>query len=130
MSDATLLHVPDNRPGKRAFAFEHMMAHRELFGTMAAVLPATTFSVLPYLLDPTVNTGKWHLNHGTAHHDFIGVLPSYFGVMETGLPTGQPLRDVNLDNREQRTWWTFTNHQEHVMASYNSQGLDQIFPFW
>ena len=127
MSLATLLKMPDNHSGKRAFAFEHMMAHRELFGVMA---PLDAFSVLPYLLDPQDNGGKWHLNHGTAHADFIGALPSYFGLTEIGLPTGQPLVDANLDNHEQRTWWEFTNHQEHKMASFNSEGLALTFPFW
>ena len=113
MSFASLLHVPDSAAGRKAFSFEHLQAHRDLFGAME---PLTGFSVLPYLLDPTFNFQKWHRNHQQAHQDFIISLPSYLGATATGLPTSQPLEDTSLDNTRRRIWWTFVNHQEHYTA--------------
>ena len=115
MSLATLLHVPDNAPGRPAFAFEHRMAHRELDIGMGDL---SGFSAAPYLLDPMFNHGKWHQHHQTAHNDFITALPAYLGaaITDTGLATNQPLEDTDLANRRKRTWWTFANHQEHLTA--------------
>lgn len=113
MSLASLLHVPDNAPGRAAFSFDHRMAHR----TLAPAIPdLSSYSAVPYLLDPIFNDGKWHQLHQSAHQDFIAALPSYFGATVTGLPTSQPLEDTNLANNRKRTWWTFVNHQEHYTA--------------
>ena len=123
-----LLRIPGDPGGRAQFAHDHMMGHRQFFGGMS---PLDAFSALPYILDPTYNSGAWHRNHQQGHSDFIEALPEYFGAAAgvTGLPTGQPLEDTNLANEEQRTWWQFQNHQEHYTAMAAME-LQLVFPFW
>lgn len=129
MSTAVLINSADP-----IFTFEHMMSHRRYFALMA---PLIRFSGLPYLLDPAYNTAipasDWHLNHQKAHSDFATTLPSSYNATPTeiGIPTNQPLMDVNLDNPEQLTWWTFTNRMEHYLADSATQPtLSGTYPFW
>ena len=126
MAGASLLKMPDTKTGRAAFAFEHMMAHRLLFGGMA---PLDRFSVLPYLLDPMTEASKWNLNHGQAHDDALLTLPSYFGSPDVGIPGTSLMVDANLSDEGKRTWWTFTNHHEHYLAS-GALELELVFPFW
>jgi hypothetical protein len=88
--------------------------------------PLDRFSVIPYFIDPEQNVGTpgsmWHLDHQTSHNDALQHLPTEFGAATVGLFIGQNLRDTNLDDARQRTWWTFQNHMEHYV------GGDTILP--
>jgi hypothetical protein len=128
MSIATLLDYTD----AATFDFEHMMAHRNYFAVMA---PLNRFSVLPYLLDPSYDTGipasKWHLNHQQAHNDSLNVLPSLYGSTTIGLHIGGNLIDWDLSSPDQLQWWTFANHHEHYIANASTLPLlESLFPFW
>lgn len=107
------------------FEFEHVNAHRVYLGAMA---PLTRFSILPYLLDPEIQVGQsasiWHLNHQVAHNDALATLPTFYRYSfieieepARGLFMGPSVVDTNLDDASQRTWWTFVNHTEHIMAN-------------
>jgi hypothetical protein len=65
---------------------------------------------LRLLLDPMLNQGvpgsNWHLDHQQAHNAARG-----------GINSDQILRDSDLFDREQQLWWTFTNHQEHILLT-------------
>lgn len=151
MALPTLLTEPVGAGQTETFAFEHAMAHRQLLGAMATsvnvytpaapspvnpfILPGTTgltgFSAVPYgPLDPQSNASLWHLDHGQAHTDAQISLPDYFGYPTEGLINpASNMVDFNLDVPGQRTWWTFANHQEHLVAqSVLPQVL--VFPFW
>lgn len=112
-------------PDDPIFDFEHMMAHRNYFAIMA---PLNRFSILPYLLDPSrgtdIRAGPWHLNHQQSHNDFNGSLPPYWTAQSIGfgIPANQILVDSSLAEAESRTWWTFNNHQQHLIAN------NAIFP--
>jgi hypothetical protein len=116
MTAVTLLN-----PDDPMFGFVHAMEHR----TPMAIMPTLShYSVMPYFLDPirhrNVPAGPWHLNHQRSHDDFNSILPSYYNY--------NPTNDINIPFRimqthllvegdgrsgEDRTWWTFVNHQEH-----------------
>ena len=117
MSQPTLLYYPSDPHGAAAFAHEHRMQHRTLNSALGEITPSLTFGVEPYFLDPIFNDGKFHMNHWQAHIDALTNLPGYFGATTvTGVFLNQNLIDTNLDNAEQRTWWTFQNHMEHRLA--------------
>ena len=120
------------------FGFEHAMAHRNGLGAMA---PLSRFSVLPYMLDPMqhqeIPGSMWHLDHQQAHNDALDSLPSYFGSDTAGLAIGGILRDYNLDDASQRTWWTFQNHMEHYVGGDTitpnvelTLPFQWTYPFW
>jgi hypothetical protein len=135
VSVVTLLTKTDNV----TFAFEHMMAHRNYFIAMA---PLSAFSVLPYMLDPEQNTDQsgtsWHLNHQQSHNDALPKMPGLYGRFGThdpvGLFIGQNLRDTDLSDQDQLTWWTFANHMEHYIANDallpTYENMPFQFPFW
>jgi hypothetical protein len=105
------------------FAFEHMMQHREMMAVMA---PLDRFSRLPYLLDPAyqidVRAGPWNLDHQQAHNDFLSVVPQ--GAQS------RTVADANLKNTESAIWWTFENHQQHLIANEAISQLSRTFPAW
>lgn len=148
MSAATLLHLGPSEDEQTMFAFDHAMSHRNYFGAM---FPLTRFSVIPYLLDPLEEisrpTSPWHLNHQQAHFDATSSLPQQYGFLpprfagapENALPvgvfTGQFLSDYDIDDEDQRLWWTFANNQEHrILDSSVLPGptgdFTWTFPFW
>lgn len=144
MSLATLLVAPGaDRRSQETFSFDHAFAHRVTFGAMATEqYGLSRFSVLPYKLDPNyLVQGGWKLDHGQAHHDFVATLPGaiiwWFGLV-IQLPTqylsinsGQNYIDPDLTRREQMQWWTFANHQDHLIAqSVVPSQAQLIFPFW
>lgn len=119
MSLATLLTVPTDQYSKSAFAFEHRMAHRALSLTMG---PMSQFSVAPYFFDPQTNSGGWLQNHQQAHNDFRVNLPVRWGWWGTltqayGVDSSQNLQDVDMNDPGQRRWWTWVNHQDHLIAA-------------
>jgi hypothetical protein len=120
MSIPTLLVVPKTEVGKKAFAFEHAMAHRQVLSVMA---PLSQWSGIPYFIDPTHWDARpadmWNLNHQKAHNDFNHQLPPYFAaaVNTRGIPTHQILIDTGIGHKESLPWWTFANHREHHTAN-------------
>lgn len=106
MSFPMLLHMPDNPRGQAAFAFDHDMIHRYYLTRMP---PASRV----YLLDPTYDlnmpAGPWHFDHQQAHNDFNSAfnIPSPRSIVREG----------NLSDARNKTWWTFINHQEHYRAN-------------
>jgi hypothetical protein len=139
MSLATLLVAPDEgNYSQETYSFEHAIAHRTLFGAMATD-GLSRFSVLPYKLDPHyLLQGGWKIDHGQAHSDFAEVLPgAYLWGFEVAPPetltisTGQNFIDPDLSSLEQLNWWTFANHQEHLIAaSVVPLTFDLYYPFW
>jgi hypothetical protein len=105
------------------FVFEHMMQHRAM---MAVMPPLHRFSRLPYLLDPSykidIRAGPWNSDHQQAHDDFASVVP------HTG--QNQKMADANLKSEESASWWTFVNHQQHLMANDAISQLKKTFPAW
>jgi hypothetical protein len=105
------------------FVFEHMMQHRAMMAVMA---PLHRFSRLPYLLDPSyqidIRAGPWNADHQQAHDDFASVIP------HTG--QNQKMADANLRDTESATWWTFTNHIQHLTANDAISQLRMTFPAW
>jgi hypothetical protein len=89
------------------FAFEHAMAHR--YWMMA--LPLNQYSVVPYELDPMQNDPMWALNHQQAHTDSIATPPPLG-------PFGEPYPQ-NLIDTKFGLWWTFANHQSHLIGNDN-----------
>lgn len=141
MSIATLMAppTPENLP---SWQFDHAMAHREMTGGMSATIDLignirlgalSHFSALPYFLDPQVNTGVWHLDHGQAHQDAVVTLPPFFGhhrtpeTLTTIAPT-QDFVDMDFDDQALLTWWTHANQQEHMAAQNVLTQL--VYPFW
>lgn len=136
MSRASLLNSYE-----AAFAFEHMMAHRNAIGVMS---PLPRFSVLPYWLDPLSGTNQpaspWHLNHQQAHNDAANQLPTEFGSAKRGIGIWAPLLDYDFDDPDSREWWTFVNHLEHFVGGNTilPQSAPQppppapqwTYPFW
>ena len=124
------------------YAFEHMMQHRAYFAVMSDL---RGFSALPYLLDPTADTHQpawfWNQYHQQAHDDFNRDLPSNYEDGYTtevvtpepppppyvqanpldggtfGIPQAQILLEGTGRTPENRAWWTFANHQEHLAAN-------------
>ena len=116
------------------------MAHRNGLGIMS---PLDRFSIVPYLLDPMdpenpLSGDSWMLDHQQAHNDAMANLPTEFGASTIGLHIGGILRDYNLDNPEQRTWWTFQNHMEHYVGGnsispnvpFPPPAPQWMYPFW
>jgi hypothetical protein len=66
-------------PDDPIYNFEHMMQTRQYFAVMAEL---TGFSILPYLLDPTLDANQpawpWNLRHQQSHNDFNRDLPSTY----------------------------------------------------
>ena|SRR6516164_5242692 len=134
MTTPTLLNFDDP-----VFAFEHAMAHRIYLGMMA---PLTRFSAVPYILDPiTVRrpSDSWHLNHQQAHDDADNAIPgTYLGPAIVGYSPN--MKDANLADPWNRSWWTFMNHREHFIESSAMLPAPQMpppppaphwaFPFW
>lgn len=119
--------MPTDERGQATFAFEHAMAHRTFLG---AIAPLHRFSVIPYFIDPQQNdVPKWKLNHQQAHLDAMPNLPDYWQAETFGLLFMHNLLDYDLDDPEQRAWWTFANNQEHY-AAMHSLPSELVFPFW
>ena len=99
-----LLVLPDpaDESAYWAFQMDHEMHHRALLRAGGGNLSL--------LLDPMQYTGlpgsNWHLDHQQAHNAARG-----------GINSDQILRDSDLFDRDQQLWWTFTNHQEHVLLT-------------
>lgn len=120
MSQATLINSNDPM-----FAFEHVMQHRQYFSFMPDL---SHFTSLPYLLDPPhrqdIPAGPWNQKHQQAHDDFNASLPPFYAYNPADAPN-PPFRimqtnilvEGNKSNRENWTWWTFINHQEHYIAN-------------
>ena len=133
--------VPPTKDTLNSWQFEHMMAHRGLFGAMSeaptiTVIPPqgggagpesqyvigggfTRFSALPYLLDPTFDVGMWHLDNSKAHSDFQEALPAYFGFVDVEAslgPTDPGFTSMHFSDPSLLGWWTFSNHQQHLVA--------------
>jgi hypothetical protein len=102
----------EDENARHAFAHEHLMAHRAL---RAKLSPAKRAAALPLVLDPmqdeNMPASNWHLNHQTAHNQVRGSINS-----------DQILRDSNLFDEEARLWWTFINHQEHMLLAASKSG--------
>ena len=111
MALPTLLNLDDP-----TFAFEHAMAHRLYLGLMS---PLPRFSVVPYFIDPFTAqrpSDSWHLNHQQAHNDADNVIPgSYLGPPIQGFSPN--MKDENLADAWNRSWWTFSNHHQHYVES-------------
>ena len=138
----------DNLP---TWAFEHMMAHRNLFGAMSEAPTITEidigtgvhhryvvgggftrFSALPYLLDPQFDVGMWHRDHSQAHSDFQRALPAYFGFVDEPTllgPTDPGYTTMHFSEPSLLGWWTFSNHQQHYVAQ-SVLPLELDYPFF
>jgi hypothetical protein len=141
VSEASLLSRGDRFGQLATFDFEHAMAHRKLLAVMS---PLTSYSVLPYMLDPSQDVGrsasKWHLNHQQAHNDALTSVPAQYGAPVTaqaGLFVGQNLVDTDFDNERQLTWWMFENWMEHHVANASVRpgpaggtAKKWQYPFW
>lgn len=136
MTQATLLRLPDDPAGRDAFTFDHAMAHRAVFAAMG---PLDQWSVLPYFIDPTAYDARpgtnWHLNHQTAHNDFIEYLPPnpFVPAHHTGIQIAQNLLDTEFNREDSLLWWTFDNHQHHFLAMAAIYPLDLTadpLPWW
>lgn len=137
MSLATLLESgPPTRP--ETFSFEHQQAHRTLLGSMS---PLADFSAIPYLLTPGTNDGFWHQDHQQAHNDFTGVFPGWYGgrfrrqhpilIYAVGvINPGYNIQDVDKENLDELTWWTFQNHYNHLDAQAIQNPANWVWPFW
>jgi hypothetical protein len=137
-------------PDDPIYAFEHAMQTRQYFAVMERLFG---FSILPYLLDPSIDTaepaGPWNLRHQQSHTDFNRDLPSNYADGYTtevvqpptpppppivpppppyvqanpldggtfGIPQAQILLEGNGGSPENRSWWTFVNHQQHFTAN-------------
>ena len=127
MGTETLLHLGDGLGQKANFQFDHAMSHRRIMGEMA---PLTTFSAIPYFIDPLVNEAAWHMDHQQAHNDFTVTIPVWFGWEVAGtIAPPQNVIDTNLDTPEKKTWWLFANHQTHFTAE-SVLSTESVFPFW
>ena len=97
MAIVSLLRLPLTELERWAFTFEHDRAHRKSHGPTS------------YVLDPMRRENgpgsKWHLDHQQAHNRMARPPPSVLTV----------LRDSNLFNLRQKTWWEFANHHEHFL---------------
>lgn len=112
---------------EEAFAFEHTMAHRQLWASMA---PLDRFSVMPYSLYPGTNFSEWHFDHQQAHNDTQGVFPGFFGETVGFLGPAFIIQDYDLNNWGQREWWTFQNHVWHRDAQLTQNSETFVFPFF
>jgi hypothetical protein len=105
MGNVNLLFLPiEEGPARHAFVWDHLQAHRDLLAQRKTSGPLTL------LLDPMQNedlpASKWHVDHQEAHNN-----------VRAGINSDQILRDSNLSDEEQRLWWTFINHQEHMLLT-------------
>jgi hypothetical protein len=137
MALVTLLNINDP-----AFGFENAMATRNELGVMS---PLTRFSVIPYFLDPIMPVMPtpadwWNLNHQQAHNDAMNALPyAYLSDIDLSFAVGANLVDTDLNDPEERSWWTFINHLEHFVSSNAilpnpqippTEGPIFVYPFW
>jgi hypothetical protein len=117
MARPTLMVFPTDDRTRNNWSFEHAMAHRSL---MAVMGPLTQWSIMPYWVDPqNFQAGaadKWNLNHQQAHDDYNSFLPAYSTAPSAGIPQAQILVDHNFQNQDNTSWWTFANHQQHLIA--------------
>lgn len=112
------------------FDFHHAMSHRTFYAIMA---PLPRFSAMPYFIEPVPSSGQrpatnWPLSHQRAHDDFANSVPPFYAARRVGfgIPANQNL--VDTTSPENRSWWTFTNFQEHFMAELSSQPLPTAAP--
>ena len=121
--------LAQNPVQNHTFSFEHAMSHRRLLANLS---PLGRFSVIPYHVDPGRNNTHWHLDHGQSHDDFQMNLPGWYGPGTFDiLNPAYNIIDTDLMSESQRKWWTFQNHQEHLVAeNINSLTEVWIFPFW
>ena len=109
MSLATLLTPPPNdRRARALWEHDHDIAHRNFYATWAP----KRFSNLTSILDPMLPkyptpADEWNLDHQRAQDDFA----------QAGVRINGTLVDSDLRRSEDRTWWTFVNHQEHYQAN-------------
>jgi hypothetical protein len=128
-----LLVVPQGDFAEGAWGWDHAMAHRLLLGSMA---PLTRYSVIPYWIDPTQDTGPWAQDHDQAHDDFRVDLPVmwgwwYIGEQEYGIESAHQFLDTVPDNYGALAFWTFVNQQDHFIANeVTNLTIDLTFPFW
>lgn len=96
MARISLLTFPTNPMARKAWAFEHAMAHRNALGVLNRYKPTTVnnvttwkleralsdFSVVPYFIDPMIGSdimaGKYLLNHQQAHTDALNNFPDRY----------------------------------------------------
>lgn len=103
MALSTLLNLSINDRSISAFDFEHDMHHRAL-----AEKTATNSYVFDPPYDTHIPASGWHYNHQQMHNNFTAALP---------FSRNQNLKENNLVNDRNRTWWTFINHQDHLIAN-------------
>lgn len=106
MLATTLLTMSDDPRRQATFAFDHDMQHRFYLRSMP-------IGSKIYQFDPTYDlnepAGSWHFDHQQAHNDFNAAfhIPSPNSIV----------RETDLSNPRNKTWWTFINHQEHYAAN-------------
>lgn len=114
-----VLPAPDDARWRAVWSFDHQMVHDQMLAQLA---PQTQFSAAPYFVEPLpapvppfpTPADMWNLKHQSAHDDFNQRVATGPFV---GIPLNQNLVDSNLNAPEDRTWWTFANHQEHYIIS-------------
>jgi hypothetical protein len=115
------------------FEFEHAMAHRQVLQAMA---PFQRLSVLPYVLDPKLDTDMWAMIHQTAQDDFIQTSPTW-GMYPTSLPPYPGTLPVAVGDSknlidEGDVWTTFVNWMEHYLGAATLAQVppENLFPAW
>jgi hypothetical protein len=138
----TLL-APPTPENLDSWQFDHANAHRQLLGAMSEPFftfqdllvrgGLSMFSALPYWVDPQLNVGMWHLDHGQAHADAQTTLVAWFGFtpveLKTGMAPNPDFVDFDLKDPSHLQWWTHQNHVSHLTAQ-STLPLELVFPFW
>jgi hypothetical protein len=135
MAHPTLLNADDPW-----FSFQHAMNHRDFLGVMS---PLTRFSGIPYFIDPFTArrpADNWHFNHQTAHDDADNAIPSTYMAPPAVVGFSPNMKDANLANAWDKSWFIFLNHMEHFVESQAILPAPQIpppppapiikYPFW
>lgn len=133
-------------PDDPLYDFEHAMQHREYFAVMKALHRFSKLPyLLDPAVGAELAAGPWQLDHQQAHNDFNRDLPSnynngYYLTEVTpvppptpppppytqataldagtfGIPQAQILIEGSAQGPENRSWWTFVNHEEHFLAN-------------
>lgn len=107
MSRPYLLVMPQDALTRNTFAFEHDMHHRRILTAMFKQSPTFTVEGAHNLLDPQRNLPKYHLDHARSHIN---------AAIGLNVNIGHNLLDTNLTDPGKKTWWTFVNHIEHMVA--------------